>query len=161
MLQCGVAEVAHGHFHQDFCIGTVLTFLCIQVFNLRFEGGTKTRLVLSEDVAKQSLKKSYTARRIRAHECLWVKQWCIPESGQGKDARVSCFLEDNGTCLAMERYIARAGKQANSEGLAYAVIDYWHFLEDEFGGPDGTNLNLEETNPTPTDHELAPRTARE
>ena len=23
MLQCGVAEVAHGHFHQDFCIGTV------------------------------------------------------------------------------------------------------------------------------------------
>ena len=24
VLQHGVVEVAHGHFHQDFCIGTVL-----------------------------------------------------------------------------------------------------------------------------------------
>ena len=62
----------------------------------------------------------------------------------------------------MEQYIACAGKQANSEGLATAVTNYWHSLKDEFGGPDGTNLD--EANPAqaPADHwhELAPRTAR-
>ena len=61
----------------------------------------------------------------------------------------------------MERYIACAGKKANSEGLATVVTNYWHSLKDKFGGPDRTNLD--ETNPTraPADHELAPRTARE
>ena len=47
----------------------------------------------------------------------------IPESGQGKNARIACMLEDQGTCMAMDQYISSAGKHANSDGLAQAVTD--------------------------------------
>ena len=87
------------------------------------------------------------------HTTVYIRE----RSGKGCTGRP--FPGDNGTCLAMERYLARARKQANSKGLANAVTDYWNSLKDEFGGPDKTNLD--ETNPAPADHELAPRTARE
>ena len=50
----------------------------------------------------------------------------------------------------MEQYISRAGKHANSEGLAQAVTDYWNMLELE-----------DSESPALADLELAPRTARE
>ena len=49
MLQRGVAEVAHGHFHQDFCIGTVHTPTgesCVVP-----NGGKKTTPVMVRELA--------------------------------------------------------------------------------------------------------------
>ena len=52
-----------------------------------------------------------------------VKQRTIPESGHGKNAQISCMLEDPGTCLAKEQYIASAGRRANSHGLANILLE--------------------------------------
>jgi hypothetical protein len=82
-------------------------------------------------VAKHSMKKKYVAQRIRAHESLWMKHRAIPESGQEKNARVSCMLENPGTCQAMDQYISGAGRHANSHGLADEVTEYWNTLESE------------------------------
>ena len=61
------------------------------------------------------------------------------------------MLEDPGTCLAMDQYIASAGRHANSHGLANAVTEYWSTLEDD--EPESHNAMV--------DRELAPRTAQE
>ena len=96
--------------------------------------------------------KSFVAERIRLHECQWVKYRTIPESGQGKNARIACMLEDQGTCMAMDEYISSVGKYANSDGLAQAVTGYWQTLQEE----DNLSCELESAY-----RELAPRTARE
>ena len=103
----------------------VLAFLCAQISDIRFDGGQKGRLELSLQVSRHALKKRHVAERIRVQESLWVRQRSIPESGQGKNARVECLLEDRGTRSAMEQYISGTGKHANSEGLAQVVTDYW------------------------------------
>ena len=95
----------------------VLAFLCAQVSDIRFDGGQKGRFELSIQVARHALKKKHVAERIRVQESLWVRQRSIPESGQGRNARVECLLEDQGTHSAMKQYIFGAGKHANSEGL--------------------------------------------
>ena len=128
----------------------VLAFLCAQISDIRFDGGKLGRLELSMQVARHAIKKKHVAERIRAQETLWIQQRTIPESGQGRNARVECLLEDRGTRLAMEQYISRAGKHANSEGLAQAVTDYWNMLEPE-----------DSESPALADRELALRTARE
>ena len=123
----------------------VLAFLCAQIPDIRFDRGQEGRLELSIQVARHALKKKHVAERVRVQESLWVRQHPIPESGQGRNARVKRLLEGQGTRSAMEQYISGA---ANSEGLAQAAADHWNSLEDS-------------ESPALADRELIPRAARE
>ena len=99
---CLTGQDAHWH-HQ------VLAFLHAQVSDIQDsdcqDGPPKgqRRVELSMQVARHSMKGKYVAERIRAHESLWVKQRAIPKSGRGKNARISCVIEDPGTRPAMEQ----------------------------------------------------------
>jgi hypothetical protein len=51
----------------------VKAFICVQLAETGLGGRcAKTRTELSLEVAKQSLKKSYVAKRIRLHETSWI-----------------------------------------------------------------------------------------
>ena len=97
----------------------VLAFLCAQVSDIQESQdkpspNSQRRVDLSMKVARHSINRKYVAEKVRTHESLWVKQRTIPESGHGKKSQISCMLEDLGTCLEMEQYIASARRHANS-----------------------------------------------
>lgn len=47
--------------------------------------------------------------RIMKHEKLWIQKRRIPASTQGKNAKMMCMLEDEGTMMVVQKCIAGAG----------------------------------------------------
>ncbi|KAA8900001.1 hypothetical protein FN846DRAFT_1023131 [Sphaerosporella brunnea] len=104
----------------------VKAFICVQLAHTGLDGRcAKTRTELSLQVAQHSLKKSYVAKRIRLHETSWITKRVIPEGAQGRHAKTPCMLEDEGTLMAFEEYMAGEGKLATGPGLASAITEYW------------------------------------
>jgi hypothetical protein len=102
----------------------VLGFMHIQLMRMGRAGQTATRKELSFRVAGWYSKKGWLAQRIRSHECSWIRQRTIPSSRQGLHAKTQCLLEDEGTLIAVEEYMTRAGKLPTRAGLVKAVSDY-------------------------------------
>jgi hypothetical protein len=90
----------------------------------------ETRDTMSNNVASNSKGRTFVVRRIRSHECSWIKKRIIPTSRQGRYPKITCGLEDEGTARTVEEYIKTAGKRANSKGLVDAVTNYWQSLDD-------------------------------
>lgn len=47
--------------------------------------------------------------RILKHKKLWIQKRKIPVSKQGKNAKMLCMLEDEGTIMVIQECIAKAG----------------------------------------------------
>lgn len=52
--------------------------------------------------------------RILRLERAWVKHRKIPISGQGKNSKMLCMLEDEGTMMAVQQVLATAGQGKNT-----------------------------------------------
>jgi len=62
-------------------------------------------------------RKEKAERRLLAHEKDWISKGAIPESKQGRHAKVLCMLEDPGTREAMQVYINSTGRTVSTAGL--------------------------------------------
>jgi ATP-dependent protease ClpP protease subunit len=81
--------------------------------------------ILALSVVHGYHRKEKAARRLLAHERDWISNGTIPESKQGRHAKVLCMLEDPGTREAMRVYINSTGRTVNAAGLAGAITGYW------------------------------------
>jgi hypothetical protein len=87
---------------------------------------------LKKDNPNKNLKKKYTRKecamnvaicyqkgrkvqeRILRLERGWVRHRKMPISGQGKNSKMLCMLEDEGTMIAVQEFLATAGQGKNT-----------------------------------------------
>jgi hypothetical protein len=86
----------------------VLYFMNWQVTSLQ-RGLGLSRKACAMNVAIGYQKGQHVQERILKHEKRWIQTRTIPISQQGKNAKMFCMLEDEGTMLVVQEYIASAG----------------------------------------------------
>lgn len=62
------------------------------------------------NVATSFRKGQWVQERIMRQEKLWIQNRKIPTSQQGKNAKMMCMLEDEGTMMIVQECIAGAGE---------------------------------------------------
>jgi len=55
----------------------------------------------------------------------WIKNRLIPSSQRGKSRMLHRLIDDVGTRLALQEYIAGAGEWIMGQSRAYAISSYW------------------------------------
>lgn len=90
----------------------VLYFMNWQALGLKRKLEAKawpSRKVCAMNIASMFQKGQRVQERILKHEKLWIQKRRIPTSKQGKNAKMMCMLEDEGTMMVVQECIASAG----------------------------------------------------
>lgn len=73
------------------------------------------------NVATGFRKGQWVQERIIKHEKLWIQTRKIPVSLQGKNAKMMCMLEDEGTMEVVQKCIASAGSSRFYQKLIFYI----------------------------------------
>lgn len=64
-------------------------------------------------VARCFRKGQWVQERVIKHETMWIRYRTIPASQQGRNSKMMCMLEDEGTMMVVQECIATAGASKN------------------------------------------------
>ena len=97
----------------------------LELLNKRLLNPLQSTKILALSVVHGYHRQEKAAWRLLAHEKDCISDGTIPESKQGRHAKVLCMSQDPGTREAMQAYINSTGRTVNAVSLAGAVTSYW------------------------------------
>ncbi|KAG0639115.1 hypothetical protein HOY80DRAFT_1045976 [Tuber brumale] len=87
----------------------------------------KTRKQLARQVSDEEGAGQWTWHQILQNEVSWIKNRYIKSPQRGRHSKISSWIEEESTLLAVREYISQAGETVDSMGMTQAIS--WHLAE--------------------------------